>query len=137
MTYAELATALGITAESAQRMVARKKWPRKPGNDGKARIGVPAERLAKKEPVSPDSQEGSPPDRQDGNAIRVTALETEVRMVREMLADRDRQVADLRADRDRWAEVAASLARAQNSPPRALGAHWRAFWRRGGLLTGR
>jgi hypothetical protein len=45
MTYDEMATALGITPESARRLVTRRKWPRKIGSDGKARIAVPAERL--------------------------------------------------------------------------------------------
>jgi hypothetical protein len=46
LTYDELATALRISPDSARRLVARNKaWPRKPGNDGRVRIGVPAERL--------------------------------------------------------------------------------------------
>jgi class 3 adenylate cyclase len=42
LTYDELAAALRIAAGSARRLVARnKQWPRKPGNDGRVRIGVP------------------------------------------------------------------------------------------------
>ncbi|GEO18080.1 hypothetical protein [Microvirga aerophila] len=53
LTYDELGAALGITPDSARRLVARKKWPRRAGNDGRARIGVPAERIPDKPPVSP------------------------------------------------------------------------------------
>ena len=55
MTYAELAAALGIGGDSARNLARRKRWSRKPGNDGLARIGVPAEHLEhrKLEPVSP------------------------------------------------------------------------------------
>jgi hypothetical protein len=49
LTYDEIAAALGITPDSARRLVARKKWSRTAGNDGKARIGVPVERI----PTSP------------------------------------------------------------------------------------
>ena len=46
LTYDELARALRITPDSARRLAGRNKhWPRKPGNDGRVRIGVPAERL--------------------------------------------------------------------------------------------
>jgi hypothetical protein len=54
LTYDELAAALGITPDSARRLAARNKhWPRRPGNDGRTRIGVPAERIPDKPPVSP------------------------------------------------------------------------------------
>src|SRR5215210_449601 len=45
LSYDDLAKALGITPDSARRLVARKRWPRKPGNDGRALIAVPVERL--------------------------------------------------------------------------------------------
>src|SRR3954468_1689257 len=46
LTYRELAITLRINAASARRLVARnKQWPRRPGNDGLVRIGVPIEKL--------------------------------------------------------------------------------------------
>jgi hypothetical protein len=45
MTYAELADALGIGADSARNLVRRKRWARQTGNDGLARVGVPVEHL--------------------------------------------------------------------------------------------
>ena len=64
LTYDEIAAALGITPDSARRLVARKRWPRRAGNDGKARIGVPAERIPDKPPVIPpdDSADDGPDD---------------------------------------------------------------------------
>jgi hypothetical protein len=41
MTYRDLAAALGIDQESAQRRAQRRKWRRMRGNDGKARVAVP------------------------------------------------------------------------------------------------
>ena len=45
MTYAELAAALGIGADSARNLVRRRRWHRTPGNDGMARIAVPVDYL--------------------------------------------------------------------------------------------
>lgn len=53
MTYDEMAEALGITPDSARRLVARRKWPRRQGNDGRARIAVPLERIPDTPPVIP------------------------------------------------------------------------------------
>jgi hypothetical protein len=41
MTYQELANALRIEPASAKRLAIRRKWPKRPGNDGRARVGVP------------------------------------------------------------------------------------------------
>jgi hypothetical protein len=67
MTYDELATAHSIAPDSARRLVARKKWPRKAGNDGRARIGIPAERIPDKLPavtpgITPDASPDATPD---------------------------------------------------------------------------
>ena len=45
MTYAELAAALGIGADSARNLVRRRRWHRTAGNDGMARIAVPVDYL--------------------------------------------------------------------------------------------
>src|SRR3954447_15775909 len=41
LTYDEIASAFTINRESARQLVARKRWARRKGNDGKARIEVP------------------------------------------------------------------------------------------------
>jgi hypothetical protein len=43
MTYRELADFLGVEEESARRRAQRARWPRRAGNDGKARVGVPGD----------------------------------------------------------------------------------------------
>jgi uncharacterized protein (UPF0335 family) len=67
MTYSELAEALGIGGASARNLVRRKRWQRKPGNDGLARVGVPLDHLTqyqKAADVAPpvDEEEGGPAD---------------------------------------------------------------------------
>ncbi len=47
MTYRELTDFLGVEEESRRRRAQQARWPRRPGNDGKTRVGVPGD-------VSPD-----------------------------------------------------------------------------------
>jgi hypothetical protein len=42
MTYAELGRVRGISTASATRLAFRRKWQRQAGNDGTARVAVPA-----------------------------------------------------------------------------------------------
>lgn len=86
LTYDEAATRLGIKADSVRRRAASRKWPRRVGNDGLARIGIPATIIPDATPENPDNSD----------AIRIAVLETETAMLRERLNE-------MRADRDRLA----------------------------------
>ena len=119
VTYAELAARLGITEDSAKRLVRRRKWPRKAGNDGKMRIDVPVDRLV----VTPDSPEDTPPvsppvsprvspgDSPEGrpgddSAVTIARLEAEISGLK-ALVEAERARADATAaDRDRWHDLA-------------------------------
>ena len=46
LTYDDMGSALGITPESAKRLAMRRKWPRRQGNDGRALVAVPEDRIA-------------------------------------------------------------------------------------------
>jgi hypothetical protein len=49
LTYAEIAEALRITPESANRLARRKRWPRVKGNDGRTRVsGAAFEQLVQR-----------------------------------------------------------------------------------------
>ncbi len=66
LTYDDMATALGITADSARRLTNRHKWPRRAGNDGRALVAVPEDRLQQAdEPGSKVSPDAAPDDGQD------------------------------------------------------------------------
>lgn len=117
MTYDELAAALGIAPDSARRLVARKKWSRRPGNDGKARISVPADALPDVIPdVAPVIRPDVTPDALQVLARHIERLEAELALMR---AERDKaselslQLAALTAtleavgaERDRWHAMA-------------------------------
>lgn len=130
MTYDELAAALGIAPDSARRLVARKKWARRPGNDGKARISVPADVIPVITPViPPDVRPDVTPD----------ALQVLTRHIERLEAE----LAQMRAERDKAGELSLQLA-ALTATLEAVGAErdrWHAMattprgwfgWRRAG-----
>ena len=97
LTYDDMAAALGITAESAKRLAMRRKWPRRPGNDGRALVAVPEDRITDAAthgtlddgtgddtPGAPDVITGD--DRGDARALLVY-LERRVEELTEELAD--------------------------------------------------
>ena len=90
LTYAEMAEALKITPESANRLARRKRWPRVKGNDGRTRVAMPAEALVRQDspPVSPPD---SPPD------ILIKALEAHVETLKAQLAAAEARI-DKQAD---------------------------------------
>lgn len=97
MTYDEAAAALGIKADSVRRRAAARKWPRRTGNDRKARVGIPRD-------IIPDATPAPTPDvtPDDPEIIRIreelAEARTEVRLLRE-------QISDLKEDRDAWREL--------------------------------
>jgi hypothetical protein len=107
VTYAELAARLGITEDSAKRLVRRRKWPRKTGNDGKMRIDIPVDRLN----LTPDSPGDTPPvspggSPRDDSAVTIARLEAEISGLK-ALVEAERARADATAaDRDRWHDLA-------------------------------
>lgn len=56
LTYAEAGQALGMQPSSVKRLSFRRKWPRRTGNDGLARVGVP---VAELHPATGDATGGS------------------------------------------------------------------------------
>lgn len=145
LTYSELAQALGITRESARQLAMRRRWPRRTGNDGRARVAVPVSELASPRDPPSDTPSITPDDTPDEApqpetvAVLVrhverlelelakaqASLETErtrgaqVDVLKAVLDVERERVAELRAERDRWQALATA--------PRGLWA-----WLRGG-----
>src|SRR5687768_5562377 len=53
LSYAEMGRAMGITTASAKRLAIRRKWAKRPGNDGLTKVAVPAERLSAAKAAKP------------------------------------------------------------------------------------
>jgi hypothetical protein len=99
MTYAELAAALKITPASANKLARRRRWDRRPGNDGRVRVQVPEEALVRPDtptdvlpPRPPDSPRDSPQD------SLIKALEGHVATLKEQLAASEGRLAAAAAD---------------------------------------
>lgn len=97
MTYAELAESRGISRRSAERLAQRRRWPRRPGNDGTARVGVPA---GAEKPT--ERQQGDAGGADQGDAGGVIASLRDAFAT--ALGARDGEIAALRGERDAYRE---------------------------------
>lgn len=59
LTYAELATRLGIELQSAKMRSMRNRWQRTRGNDGLTRVSVPISVFEAKPPAAPENRSGA------------------------------------------------------------------------------
>src|SRR3954464_14608959 len=102
LTYDEMAEVTHLTKESAKVLTRKKRWPRRPGNDGRARIGVPEEAIEarresprERDPQSPRERgpESTSPDLEEMLALKVLCarLEAQVEMLRAISAEREEQ----------------------------------------------
>jgi hypothetical protein len=110
LLYQDAADRLGISIDSVRRQARRKGWPKKQGNDGKARVGIPAGRL---QDSPPDRPKDSPQDTVPALLARVAELQAELAVAAARDAGQERLILSLQEDRDAW--------RAQARRP---------FWRR-------
>jgi hypothetical protein len=65
MSYDEMADVMRLTRDSAKVLARRKRWPRRPGNDGRTRIGVPEEEIAARS--NPENDRGNNPENDPEN----------------------------------------------------------------------
>lgn len=103
MTYDELAARLGIEVDSARRLARRRRWSKKTGNDGKARVDVPIERLAVTQDSPPEPREAS---LQDSPAVAIVRLEGEITGLKAVVQAERARADAAAADRDRWHAIA-------------------------------
>lgn len=91
MTYDDAAKRLGIKSDSVRRRAAARKWQKKIGNDGLARVGVPIFII----PDTPPAPiRAAIPDVSDDVRVELASVKAE------MIGLRDR-LADTQAERDR------------------------------------
>jgi hypothetical protein len=67
MSYDEMADVMRLTRDSAKVLARRKRWPRRPGNDGRTRIGVPEEEIAARS--NPANDLGNNPENEPANDL--------------------------------------------------------------------
>jgi hypothetical protein len=146
LTYTELADRLGLTRGSARNLVQRRRWARQIGNDGQARIGVPAEELAARTATGsaagsnagiatpPGAPPAPPSDAPNPVHLQLARLEGELAGLRELVqAERSRADAEARraegeAKRAEVEAARAASAEADRDAWRSLAQ--RSWWRR-------
>ncbi len=115
-SYDEAAELLGITRGGVRNLARKRSWARRPGNDGRTRILVPADAVPARTDASTDAGIDSSTDVRidpapDAGELRamVARLEGELAGLRVVIeAERRRAdlaetlVAEVRGDRDRW-----------------------------------
>lgn len=90
LTYDEAAGRLGIQADSVRRRAASRKWPRRRGNDGFARVGIPRSIIPDATPeLTPDNPDNSGRLREDLATAKAEIEGLEARLV-DTQAERDR-----------------------------------------------
>src|SRR3954453_588671 len=106
MTYVELATARGISAKSAERLVRRRRWSKQAGNDGTVRVLVPVDETQPSSARNPGHQSRRPGGHQAGQpdghppADILPAIREAVREVIRPLSEKI-EAANRRADAER------------------------------------
>lgn len=113
LTWVEAAQVLGIKPESVQRRARSRRWPRRTGNDGLARVQVPRTALPD---VREDRRKDVPPDnRPDESGLLIRAIEAEARAkAAEMMLE------NMQGERDRWREMAERLSHREVARPTGL-----------------
>jgi hypothetical protein len=117
-SYDEAAEMLGITRGGARNLARKRSWARRPGNDGKTRILVPADAIPARTDAGidggTDARIDPAPDAAAELREMVARLEGELAGLRVVIeAERrraelaERLVDEVRGDRDRWHAEAA------------------------------
>jgi hypothetical protein len=118
LTYKEAAAVLGVSAENVRHRAIRGRWPRRVGNDKRAKIQLPESpnpvRTPREPPREPPSEQGSNPQTIKALQARVEDLIAELAGARGELGGVREALGEARARADaadtRAAEIAADLA---------------------------
>lgn len=102
LTWNEAADRLGIKPESVKRRARAKKWARRTGNDGLAKVRIPPTRLERAEDDRADDREAIRSDQSDAYLERAIRAEARAEAA-EKITD------EIRADRDEWRKMAERL----------------------------
>lgn len=102
MTYADAAERLRIKPDSVKRRAAARKWARRQGNDGRARVRVPLDAI-------PDSIPDPIPELAPESIPDDTGIITRLAVAEARLSDLQAALSAMHEDRDRWQMMAEAL----------------------------
>jgi hypothetical protein len=99
LTYEEAAERLNIKPDSVRRRAAARKWARRLGNDGRARVRIPPDA------IPPDIEGDVTPTVPPDGSAELNAARVELAALRAELAGVRDRLHDTQADRDRLAAL--------------------------------
>lgn len=105
MTYDEAGRRLGIKSDSVRRRAASRKWPKRIGNDGLARVGIPADII----PDAPPALHPENPDESGSIRERLAAAESKIQGL-------EIRLSDTQAERDRLVRLLEQSLEARTVP---------------------
>lgn len=110
LTYDEAATQLGVKPASVRRRAAARRWPKRAGNDRKARVGVPRDVIeaATSRGDDRDARIDAPTHAPTGDMVsaEIALARAEIAKLTTMVSSVERELERVEADRDRWHALA-------------------------------
>lgn len=103
MTYEAAAERLKIAVSSVKRQAARRKWPKRQGNNGRVTVGIPVARLSNDsqgDTVTPKAQPSI------NTELLIKSLRELVEAERRRADASDQRANAAESDRDAWREMA-------------------------------
>lgn len=109
LTYDEAAERLGVKPASVRRRAAARKWPKRQGNDRRARVGIPKDVIDAA--ISRDDATDAPtgavtPGSGEVISAEIALARTEIATLNMMVSSVQRELERVEADRDRWHALA-------------------------------
>jgi hypothetical protein len=104
LTYEEAAERLQIKPDSVRRRAAARKWARRLGNDGRARVRIPPDA------ITPDIRGDVTPALTPDTSAELNEARVEISALKAELAGVLDRLTDTQEDRDRWRAQAELLA---------------------------
>lgn len=95
MTYAEFATARGITVTSARRMAVRYRWRKTRGNDGFTRLSIPLSAIPEEPPPLTVEEER---EEEENSKVLIAWLIESTRLAEKRAERAEAQIATIRAE---------------------------------------
>lgn len=112
LTYDDAAAMLDVKPDSVRRRAAARRWPRRPGNDRKVRVGIPRDAI----PSTPQEKSGDDdagdstpviiPNESGLISVELSEAKSSIARLEAINDGLKQQVEDLREDRDRWYQEA-------------------------------
>ena len=106
LTYDEAAAKLGVKPASVRRRAAARRWPKRAGNDRRARVGIPKDVIEAAASRDDARDADIPAPMGEMVSAEVALARAEIAKLTTMVSSVQRELERVEADRDRWHALA-------------------------------